>query len=731
MSGSRSHPSVLRRARRPRPVLALAFCILCCATSYSYAGEPKPQDTLEAMGRKWRQDARAWREQAKEAGLDEAEIEQLGRDGLVIAGPQLLQSFEPYFGTMPVFVTSDAVLNAFHVLLEESLVGVEHANARRLRTMVHGLRDGLDRPPFTIEERPELTTAALRRARLTVGVALALLGASPRVLEAERALVEDEVARVRAARAVSKPSWLGPPDPGFLAIDYSRFRPRGFHAGDPVLERAFRAREWLQSIPLRPERDEELVMFALLHEIDSRNNSYWSRPVDTAGLLGAEDDVSAISFNNGSSLKGATELSYLRRLYTSDRNFSRTSDQIRATSNELTFRIISTSRVPDADQVFDRDPLRRTLPSGLELAAALGSTVAAGTIEGGASLLGRLRSPNALKGFGSYGAYLDTLAALLDAPDPEAPPVFAGRPWQSKSCGAVLSGWAQMRHALSSHVRESGVIGGIGPTPSGFVEPNPVFFSRLADLAETMRSSLESAGAFGVEPSLAAAELRRDVSYLEYVMRPGTKADEYQLNMAVGRVAGDLRNAGERVPDRTPAIVLNQARRLLARPVKDAGDPVEKREGLRDLWYQLALVSRRLEALAHSQLRHRTPSLSDEAFLQRIGEELAHIMLYENNLYEAPKDDAPRVIDVATDHQRGMHLEVGIARPRTLYLLYPWDGRDVLTRGAYLPYREFTSSARLTNEEWRKQLDQRVPPPTACTSAIEIPARPKPQRPDQ
>lgn len=40
------------------------------------------------------------------------------------------------------------------------------------------------------------------------------------------ALVEKEVEKVTAARVTEKPAWLGPPDEGFLALDYSRFKPR-------------------------------------------------------------------------------------------------------------------------------------------------------------------------------------------------------------------------------------------------------------------------------------------------------------------------------------------------------------------------------------------------------------------------------------------------------------------------------------------------------------------------
>jgi hypothetical protein len=84
-------------------------------------------------------------------------------------------------------------------------------------------------------------------------------------------------------------------------------------------------------------------------------------------------------------------------------------------------------------------------------------------------------------------------------------------------------------------------------------------------------------------------------------------------------------------------------------------------------------------------------------------------------------------VDIATNRGRGLHREVGVARPRTLYLLYPHEGRDVLTQGAVLPYREFNSKERLTDAEWTALLDRGGPEPGLCSGEIEMPPRPRPK----
>ena len=61
-------------------------------------------------------------------------------------------------------------------------------------------------------------------------------------------------------------------------------------------------------------------------------------------------------------------------------------------------------------------------------------------------------------------------------------------------------------------------------------------------------------------------------------------------------------------------------------------------------------------------------------------------MLYGGNSYLTPRDDAPRVVDVYANPQESGYLHVGIARPRKMYVLYPWKGKTVLCEGAILPY---------------------------------------------
>ena len=67
-------------------------------------------------------------------------------------------------------------------------------------------------------------------AQIVLGVALTLLGEPVKADPAIAQTITDEVKKVIAATAQEKPAWLGPPNPGLVEIDYSRFSaPRLLH----------------------------------------------------------------------------------------------------------------------------------------------------------------------------------------------------------------------------------------------------------------------------------------------------------------------------------------------------------------------------------------------------------------------------------------------------------------------------------------------------------------------
>lgn len=710
---------------------------LVCLVSWSaaYAGDPatpaKPRD---------------WKEVAKEAKLEPALIERLERDRLAIAGPNYTQVFIPYVASsfpffdsaLPFFVTSDSLLAAYHGLLEESVLRLERVHAARLPDALRFLWGGLAGEPAS---SPAWRTAEVR-ARLVVGTALRLLGGgTPGVSAETKALLDEQVARIEAGTGTGKPTWLGPADDGFLTLDYGRFRPRGFYDRTDGLRRYFRAVSWLQSVPFRIEREDELRAFlriatALESDSDQTARAAAQKALEAYDdLLGPGDDVSLVTLLRGRLTRQAwgdldnrwSDLALTRReLFALGKERGGTQIQGSAATpgepRQPSLRILSAARTPDA-VLFQRILDAEGQPSGLAVAAALGSRWAREILAGDAKTKQALdASTTFAAGKSLYAETLRCVSAVLAEPEPGAPDFMRGEAWARKSVQTALSSWAQLRHTWVLQAKENQDYRCACGAEPGYVEETPEFFARLGRLADPSLLLFGRSGAF--DPALVRVVLAEEIE--EYVAARRGEGNQARLPAledkfhcrceAVGwspetgaggrtdweRFARDLRD-----PD---AVLSPGAKEFLGH----AGTELEGR------WKDLELVCLRLEVLAHKELRGVEPTEPDRDFIRDYGKTLAALLFYDGNAYLSARDDAPRVVDVVSrlDPDGATYLEVATARPRTIYVLHPSAAGPVLCRGAVVPYYEFDATQPMTDDEWRARLDGKAPAPPAWVRPI-------------
>ncbi len=689
-----------------------------------------------------------------ELRLAPSAMAQLERDGLLIVDEPWRQIFSPYLSyDFPVFVTSDSLLNAFHVLFAESIMRLEEASARRLPAILNIVWSNLAPAEAAARGDPATIADASRRARVVIGTALRLLGEEP--LDADpaiEALIAEEKEHVMEARAQTKPAWLGPPDDGFVAIDYSRFVPRGFYATNEQLSRYFRAVAWLQAIPFRVEHDSELLAALIIgntisyERVGSFGEVIWTQLRIFRELLGDADDWDMLDMGRYGIAESQPdtdrldEVRYWMRKHTT--GDSLISDQVRyppATEeavSERSFRVLAAHRTPDA-VLFQRttgpEMPGRGYPSGLEVAAMLGSEFARDRIEFAdrERLLEELDRARGLLGqYNLYAQYLSCIAALFEAPDPAAPAFMSGEAWAAKSCQTALAGWSQLRHTWALQAKQSVLyLSGIITQP-GFVEPVPEFFARMGTLVRNTEMLLKSSGAFerrDVQDDVLVRELADEMERTIKELRPDIAFSVTELSDepgfgAIGGLFPELVRPilspiidWSKQDGRAVAAEVVSALQELANDLATGEQslPAEVRRYLADgglqpiegLWRRLSDLCMQLEIIAHKQLRGSPLSERDRAILCDYGAQIAGIMLYGGNSYVSPRDDAPRAIDVHWNPAEGKGLIVGIGRPRTLYVLYPTDEGPVLCRGAIMPYFEFISDRRLTDAEWRHLLD--------------------------
>ena len=704
-----------------------------------------------------------WQEAARENGLSEATIASLEKHRILITNDAYKQVFDAYLSAEnSVFITSDSLLNAYHILYEESIFRLENAMAARLPPMLRLILENLEDANAQVEGNAALASAAKKRAKLVPAIALKLMDDSFRFEnDALDEILTQEVQLIVKAESVGMPSWLGKPDATFAGLDYSRFKPRGFYTRSERLRGYFRAVSWLQSIPFRVNQDEELLAMLMLC-----NSAEHTRRVDIAKwrdaevflltyqlFIGSGDDWDLMTLMDYAldTLQMNLDEGSLQRRRTWLLNKSKDNDERPQINDQIglppeaptrvaepNFRIVSAARTPSAvlfQRTTDLRRFQRPYPDGLEVAIALGSDFAREAIEdpqktnllqaidscgalfpGGSFLLQDLTAENNL-----YHQYLNALRALVDAPEDDAPDFMKNAAWKIKSCNTVLAGWAQLRHTWSLQAKTTVHCLGMMEPPPGFVEPEPEFFSRMADLAGTTRILLEHADVFApnYDDAIASIEKLRGLlngvkDKADFRRKASTLSREEMFGLNQGFMMMETHTTEA---DRDSEAYFKEQRQWLDSVAADIKQGrIDNHPKLKamlkqydfdldELWDRFEIVCRRLEALSHKQLRHEDLNASEIAFIQDYGSTLAGIMFYGGNAYLTPQDDAPRVVDVFDNPQQSGYLHVGIARPRKLYVLYPWKGRHVLCEGAVLPYYEFVATSRLTDESWKARLD--------------------------
>ncbi|MGE4489293.1 MAG: DUF3160 domain-containing protein [Kiritimatiellales bacterium] len=622
-----------------------------------------------------------WHSQTNLAGLTASDQDKLEENRILVANESYRQIFEAYQenNAHPFFITSDSLLNAYHVLYEESIRRMELQLAAKGPEILSVMLKNIEPLDKQLKGNSKLASAAKHRAKLVLGIGLRLMDENFRFGDKTLdPLLNDEVKRIEKASGIFRPDWLG--DSPVQTLDYSRYQPRGFYTQTESLTRYFRAVAWLQSIPFRLNSDEEFLSILMMsnslyrkHFSNRAEQEHYTRFFDAHSLfIGLQDDWSLVTqidlerYGNGDftwNLTGEWFNKRIRERYLeSYANRPLINDQIIDNAIGPNYRIISAYRTP-ASVLFQRTTdirqFNRPYPTGLEVATALGSDFVRQTLKDPQKekLLKTIDSSRqyfqstisqrvfgvSQSSFGKslYFQYLETLQLLLDKPEPDAPDFMFKPAWEIKSCNTVLGGWAQLRSTWILHSKQTALCLGIHNMPPGFVEPDPEFFGQMAELVRNTRETLDRSGAF------------------DYSDEQKSKAFSFSQ--------------------------------------------IEQDFDVESLWEQLDDACRQLQIIAHKQLRGAEFNPMETRFIKGYGKTLKQIMLHFDDI--PAHDNAPRIGDVFSNPNSGGYLHVGIGRPQKLYVLYPWKGNDVLCEGAVMPYFELVRDERLSRDQWKDLLD--------------------------
>ena len=642
------------------------------------------------------------------AGLTERQRQALARQGFTAVQGQeasfadIRERVALRYG-QPYYLTTDAAYHALHLALDETLAALEREELLRRMTILTqaALTQTLSYAPQVQGKELE---QAVRLSAAYLGVALRLFDPQTALPPELEPLVAPQVAQILAARGLETSTLF----PGFQD-DFSAYRPTGHYAGDPALEAYFRGMTWLgrvnfaldQPVPDAPETRLPLVLTLALRQAQVAPGisaaQEWAQ-VNAAldFLTGPRDDsgppeYAALmdrAYGPGVTVIGLADPSrwQLFQAFAGELPPPQIGSPLLVSLQELEtgqgWRFMGQRRSLDGyilqNLLYDRvgaPEKPRLLPSGLDLAAALGSPAAEAALQKAgetayarypeqlAALQAKVQAEPETAWLASvYTRWLHAFQAQLPQRDARYPAYMRTPAWTYKDLNTVLGSWAELKHATALYGKLPESVAGGGPPASGpapaWVEPDPLVFYRLAHTATAAASGLQSLGYQGV-----------------------FDADPQQPGL--GRLLTGLLDLGDRL--------------------------------------------NRLGDIAAAELAGKSPSESDrELILAPLGPaeqraEQERLAAAGRPTAPLPLPPAPVIAAVAGGGER--ILQAGVGQIDRLYVLVPIDGQLQIAQGGIFSYYEFPQprSGRLTDAEWRHLLVVEPPARPAWSAELYLP----------
>jgi hypothetical protein len=476
------------------------------------------------------------RERYYDFSLNDAELAVFKRNGFVVSERLGSHSFAQIFYRaynrhLPVFITSDAILHAWHRSYDAMLEELEETYlAKSLEQILTGMADQVDAAKKAYGTGP--LGPGLADADYFLSVARSLLAGK----SVKPALGEEE----RITRTLQACEGLQMQKFNLFGrgrvVDFSQFKVRGHYENSPLLGQYFKAMMWCGRIDLRvaPGDERELGAAVVLNDLLKRAKKVeqWAefdRLLQT--FVGKTDSMTFAQLDlllTKGGIKSAADIKVLATLTALQKEILAGrlglqqigSDHFISPAGRdqvvlpRSFTVLGQkflldswvlSKVVFDDILWDGAKVQRRIPSGLDVAfAVFGNDQVVPELttrikdrsghkfrdglpyqHNLAALRNVLDTPAA--GAWEDSLYLHWLACLRELSVPTTsdkyPEAMRTRAWAMKSVNTQLASWAELRHdtilyAKQSYTKESECF-----YPAGFVEPVPHFWDRFEKMA--------------------------------------------------------------------------------------------------------------------------------------------------------------------------------------------------------------------------------------------------------
>ncbi len=517
----------------------------------------------------------------------------LAKNGFVVV-PSTLPLFQNayegnVYGSWPDFVTTDVAYHEWHLVFDKILRSLEQdVLLPKLDKLVSGSLAAAHAQTVELHGTP-LEDAASRVEQL-FQVAAAELGQAVRLgplAAKEKALIDAHGAASASPLFVEK-------------VDYSLFKPRGHYTRNAELTRYFVAMSVLGQLPFclpgttgcqgtGPARAAVLAARILARHADLL--ALWRAIYEpTAFLVGRADDYTPLEVAAAAKTvdpgwpQDATA-------FGDDATVAKTiaavvkARPVLIDPERAAVRFLGTRFVVDSyvlDQLIYPHVDNRLMPSGLDLAAAFGSSLAYNTLrhEGVTteanynSQLAKMRKAIAARpasdwGSTIYDAWLYALQPMFVRHGQAFPDFMRTTLWAAKDLQSGLGSYAQLKHDTVLYTKQFFAEGGgeVPSSPRNWVEPDPVAFGRLVAAASLLQQGLHNRGLLTPAASRLLGEVIGMFAFFERIAkdelaaRPIAQADNDRLRYIGGEFekvrfeTSDATREGIPAPDQSDSIV--------------------------------------------------------------------------------------------------------------------------------------------------------------------------------
>ncbi len=464
--------------------------------------------------------------------LNADELAVFKKNGFVVSERLGAESFAEmyyriYTNDLPVFVSTDSILHAWHKSYDAMLKELEETYiAQSLDEILQGMAQKI--PEAANKYGNGDLSSSLKDADYFLAVARSLLAGKT----VKTYLNQDErVATTLAAIDTHKPQKINLFGTERL-VDFSQFKVRGHYESSKELKRYFRAMMWCGRIDFRiagiPETSSprELAGAIVLYDLLQQSGKFpqwqqFDRTIQT--FVGRTDSMTFAQLGdvlNKAAIKSPVDIKDLATLATLQSDILNDKIGVQDIRGDVyksplgtekaqlpkSFTVLGQKFVLDSwvmskvvfdDILWDDKKVRRFVPTSLDVAfAALGNNqvvpkLVARIKNDGLNYQHNLAAVRNVidqqnPSVWQENIYMNWLATLrqLSAPttDSKYPETMRTQAWARKTLNTQLASWTQLRHDTILYAKPS--YGGLlCEYPAGFVEPRPEFWERFEQMA--------------------------------------------------------------------------------------------------------------------------------------------------------------------------------------------------------------------------------------------------------